>query len=303
VLRAAVLGLAHRKAIRSIATSGIGRRVALRFVAGETLDDAVKVIRKLDAAGASASIDYLGENVVDLDLAANAARVYERALDRIRAENLPASVSLKLTQMGLDLDPAVAYAHAEAIAGRARAAGTSVTLDMEDHSYTERTLEMCVRLSAAHPGHVGVALQACLKRSAVDLDRLISAGVHVRLCKGAYREPRSLAYQRRGSVAAAFARLAERLLGSGSYAMIATHDEDLIARAIAEARRRGLARDRFEFQMLYGVRRELQQRLVAQGYRLRVYVPFGDQWYPYLTRRIAERPANVRFFAEALIRK
>ena len=303
MFRNVVLGVARRPFVRRIATGGAGRRVALRFVAGETLDDAIRVISDLNERGADVSIDYLGENVTDVGQATTATGVYMDALERISAEGLRANVSAKLTQLGLDVDPRLAYAHAEQIAAKAEGLATSVTLDMEDHTYTDRTIDTCLRLSGAHPRGVGIAIQAYLKRTPADLERLITAGVHVRLCKGAYREPRALAFRRRERISDAFRTLTTRLLGSGSYPMIATHDEALIAHAIAEARRLGMGRDAFEFQMLYGVRRELQARLLGEGYRLRVYVPFGDQWYPYLTRRIAERPANVRFFAEALLRK
>jgi proline dehydrogenase len=303
VLRGLVLGVARRPFVRKIATGGSGRRVALRFVAGESLDDAIRVIRELNAAGAEVSIDYLGENITDAAQASAATMVYLRALERIAGEGLRANLSLKLTQIGLDLDPKLAYGNAESIVGKAAGYGNDVTLDMEDHRYTERTIDTCLRLSGAHPGSVGIAIQAQLKRTPADLERLIGAGVHVRLCKGAYKEPLSLAFRRRARVQEAYERLATRLLGSGTYAMVATHDEVLIRHAVAEVARLGRAPGSYEFQMLYGVRRELQQRLVREGERLRVYVPFGDQWYPYLTRRIAERPANVRFFAEALLRK
>jgi proline dehydrogenase len=303
VLRGTVLGIANRPWVRKVATGGLGRRVALRFVAGETLDDAIEVIARLNGMGASVSIDYLGENVADPSQARAAADVYREAIERIAGRGLDADVSVKLTQLGLDVDPSLAYANAESVVARAAVAGTAVTLDMEDHRSTDRTVDAALRLSGAHPGSIGIALQACLKRTPRDLDRVTAAGIRVRLCKGAYKEPRALAWQRRRRVAQAFRALTARLLASDAYAMIATHDEALIEHAIGEVKLRARSRETFEFQMLYGVRRELQQQLLARGYRLRVYVPFGDQWYPYLTRRIAERPANVRFFAEALLRK
>lgn len=303
MFRNLVLGIAGRPAVRRAATGGIGRRVALRFVAGETLDDALRVIGELNAAGASVSIDYLGENVTDASHAAAATGVYVRALEQVAGHGLRANVSVKLTQLGLDFDPRTAYVHAERICATASTYGTTVTLDMEDHRYTDRTIDTCLRLSGAHPATVGIAIQAYLRRTPADLERLIDAGVGVRLCKGAYREPRAIALKRRHRVEEAYGRLATRLLGSRSYAMIATHDEDLIRGALGEARRLARPRDTFELQMLYGVRRELQRQLLAEGHPLRIYVPFGDQWYPYLTRRIAERPANVRFFAEALVRR
>ncbi|MCA1830774.1 MAG: proline dehydrogenase family protein [Actinomycetota bacterium] len=303
MLRSLVVGVAHNKLIRKAATGGAGRKVATRFVAGESLGEAIRVIRELNAEGASVSIDYLGENVTDLGHAAAATDMYVRALDAIGRERLLANVSVKLTAIGLDVDPAAAERNARAITERARDAGTSVTLDMEDHHYTDRTVDACVRLAGEFPGAAGVALQAYLRRTGHDLERLVESGAHVRLCKGAYLEPRAIAYRARKDVDAAFKDLATRLLASTSYAMIATHDEEMIRHAESEARRLGRAQETYEFQMLYGVRRELQSRLLSRGENLRVYVPYGEQWYPYLTRRIAERPGNVRFFAEALFRK
>jgi proline dehydrogenase len=303
VIRGLVLGVAGRPAIRKAVTGGIGRRVALRFVAGETLSAAIEVTRRLNGEGFAVSLDHLGENVTDPVQAASAAAVYGDAVTAIHIGGMDADVSMKLTQLGLDLDPALAYEHARGVVARADAAGTSVTLDMEDHRYTDSTIDACLRLSGSHQSAIGVAIQAGLKRSPADLERLIAAGVQVRLCKGAYKETRARAYQRRARVSSAFADLATRLLDSRAYPMIATHDEELVRHAIAEVARRQRPRSTFEFQFLYGVRRELQQRLRDEGYRVRIYVPFGDQWYPYLTRRIAERPANLRFFAESLLRK
>jgi proline dehydrogenase len=303
VLRSVVLGVSGRKFVRRAVTRGAGRAVALRFVAGERLEDAVRVITELNAAGVDVSVDHLGENVEDLAAAAAARDVYLTVLDRVASERLRANVSVKLTQMGLDVDEAAARANAEQIAARAAAAGTSMTLDMEDHRYTDRTIDACLDLQARHPGSVGLALQAYLLRTPGDLDRCTAARVHVRLCKGAYKEPHAIAHRSRLKVSEAYARLTTRLLESPSYAMIATHDEPLIEHAASEVRRLGRAPDTFEFQMLYGVRREMQRTLLERGFRVRVYVPFGGEWYPYLMRRIAERPANIRFFTEALLRK
>jgi proline dehydrogenase len=302
VLKGVVLGVANRRFVHRMATGGIGRRVALRFVAGESLDDAVAAISALNAAGASVTVDHLGENVTDLDQAKTAAGVYLTTIDRIASEGLSSTVSIKLTQLGLDIDGGHAFELVDQVVSRAASVGSSVTIDMEDHRYTERTVETAQRLGRAHPGAVGVAVQAYLHRSAADLERLIDARVAVRLCKGAYREPRSMAYRRRAEVDAAYARLANRLLTSEAYPMIATHDERLVDHVIRQAANVKRAPGTFEFQMLYGIRRELQNRLISDGHRVRVYVPFGSQWYPYLVRRIAERPANVRFFIEALVR-
>jgi proline dehydrogenase len=302
VLRAAVLGVANRRVMRRIVTGGLGRRVALRFVAGEDLEHAVSVIRALNEEGASVSIDHLGENVTTIEQAKAAAAAYITALDAISADKLNADISVKLTQLGLDVDSAQAFDLIEGVVARAASGGVSVTLDMEDHRYTDRTVENALRLARSHPGRIGIAVQAYLFRTAADLERLIDAKVQVRLCKGAYLEPRALAIRRRADVDAAFARLANRLITSPTYAMIATHDQRLVDHVITQAEKVGRARETFEFQMLYGIRRELQKRLLDQGFRLRVYVPYGGEWYPYLMRRIAERPANIRFFIEALVR-
>lgn len=302
MFKSVVLGVAGRSVVRRAVTTGVGRRVALRFVAGEDLDAAVGVTRNLNRQDLDVSLDYLGENVNDLTQAATAARVYAEALERIGAEGLRANVSVKLTQLGLDVDGASCFELADALVRRAGEAGTSVTLDMEDHRYTDRTVDVCLRLAERYADRVGVALQAYLRRTPEDLERLITRPVHVRLCKGAYQEPRTLALRSSAEVDAAYAALATRLIESPAYAMIATHDERLVDHAIREIDRTGRIPETFEFQMLYGVRRELQRRLLDRGYRTRVYVPFGSQWYPYLMRRIAERPANVRFFAEALLR-
>lgn len=302
MLRSLVLGIANRKMVRRAVTSGLGRRVALRFVAGERLDDAIAVSRRLNARSADASLDYLGENVTEVEQAAAAARVYRDALEAIQAEGLRANISVKLTQLGLDLPGDHDVGLIDGVVARAAAAGSTVTLDMEDHRTTDRTIDACLRLAGSFPGTVGVAIQAYLHGTPADLERLAGADVQVRLCKGAYREPRAIAHRRRADVDAAFASLTVRLLGSPLYAMIATHDERLIEHAKRQIRTLGRARDSYEFQMLYGVRRELQQRLIAEGHQVRIYLPFGGQWYPYLMRRIAERPANVRFFLESLAR-
>ena len=297
-----MLGVANRKVARRLATGGLGRKVALRFVAGEDLDHAIEAMRAINEQGAPASVDYLGENVTDLEQAKAAAGVYLATLDRIATEGLSSGISVKLTQLGLDIDGSHAFDLIEGIVARAAEIRTGVTLDMEDHRYTERTVETAVRLGGSYPGAVGVAIQACLHRTPADLERLIEARVQVRLCKGAYLEPQEIAYRRRSEVDAAFARLANRLITSESYAMIATHDERLIDHVLKQVARTKRAPGTYEFQMLFGVRRELQRKLIADGYRLRVYVPFGSEWYPYLMRRIAERPANVRFFLESLAR-
>lgn len=283
-------------------TGGAGRQVALRFVAGEKLEDAIEVTRALNRDGADVSLDHLGEGITDPGRAKAAAGSYLAALAEITRYSLSANLSVKLTQLGLDVDPGACAVHAEEITAAAAAAGTSVTLDMEDHHYTDRTLTACISLARAHPFAAGLALQAYLRRTAEDLERLIVEPVQIRLCKGAYKEPRAIAFRSRKEVDASYAALASRLIASPAYAMIATHDEPLIDHAIGEIQRTKRAPGTYEFQMLYGVRRPLQRRLIERGHALRVYVPYGSQWYPYLMRRIAERPASMRFFAEALLR-
>ena len=301
-LRSFILAVANRPIVRRLVTGGVGRRVALRFVAGEDLEDALKVVKGLNERGMTASIDHLGENVTDATAAQAATDVYRNAIERVEAAGLRANLSVKLTQMGLDIDEEFALGNAAVVAARTAEAGSTVTLDMEDHRYTGRTIDTALRLAHRYPERIGVAVQTYLYRTPEDVDRLNAAGVQIRLCKGAYREPRGIAHQRREEVDAAFARLLVRVLESNVYPMVATHDPRLVAHALRQIVT--LHRDpaTFEFQMLLGVRRDLQEQLVAKGYRVRVYVPFGTEWYPYFMRRLAERPANIRFFLRQLVR-
>lgn len=301
LLRGAILAVANRPSIRRLFTGGAGRRVALRFVAGEDLDDALAVAKSLRERGFEVSLDYLGENVTDLGAAQAATDVYRTAIERVEAAGLRADLSVKLSQLGLDLDPEVALGNAAIVAARAAEADSTMTLDMEDHRYTDRTIDTCLRLAHRYPERIGVAVQTYLYRTPDDVERLIRERVRVRICKGAYREPRRIAYKRPEDVDAAYAGLLVRLLEADAYPMIATHDGRLIRHAMKTARALGRDQGTFEFQMLYGVRRDLQQELAGEGYRVRVYVPFGTEWYPYLVRRIAERPANLRFFLRQLV--
>jgi proline dehydrogenase len=293
-----VLAVTRRGPVRRLFTGGRwGRRVAMRFVAGETLDEAVRVTRDLNARGFTVSLDHLGEHVSDARLAAQARDQYLACIDRIAAEGLDANISVKLTQLGLSLDRAVAERSLGDLAARAAAAGTTVTVDMEESPLTQATLDLYCRAQAAH-GNLGIALQAYLHRTPGDLARVLPLGGHIRLCKGAYDEPEEVALRRRDQVDAAFsALLGDLMAAEGTRPAVATHDHRMVAAAGDLARGR---RQPFEFQMLYGVRPSLQAELVAGGYPLRVYVPYGESWYPYLTRRIAERPSNVWFFARAL---
>jgi proline dehydrogenase len=303
VLRFPLLRMARSDLLRRVAGgSGLARRIAYRYVAGETPASAIGVSRRLNEAGLSAEIDYLGENVRDADEARSACRVYTGLLEGIEAAGVGAEVSLKLTQMGLDIDFELCRQNVQEVVERAAALGNFVWLDMESSDYTDRTLHAYMALRARNT-NVGVAVQSALYRSKEDVRSLLDAGGTVRLCKGAYLEPASIAYQRKRDVDRSFAMLAEMLLASGRRQAIATHDDKLIKYTIRHARSLGIDQGQYEFQMLHGVRRDLQKRLVREGFNVRVYVPFGKYWYPYLMRRLAERPANLMFFASSIVRE
>lgn len=275
----------------------VGRRVALRFVAGESLDDAVAAARRSNQAGMTVSMDHLGEHVTDRRAAESARDDYLACLDRIAAERLDANISIKLTQLGMGLDDDLCARSLDALAARAAELSLTVTIDMEESAHTGVTLDMYEQAQKEH-GNLGVALQAYLRRTPEDLRRVAPLGGHIRLCKGAYDEPDDLAFQRRREVDAAFDRLSEMLMDQvDAKPAIASHDEERIAFAIDLAEGRSAP---WEIQMLYGIREPLQRSLVEDGHPLRVYIPYGDAWYPYLTRRIAERPANLWFFLRAL---
>jgi proline dehydrogenase len=277
-----------------------GRALARRFVAGDTLEEAVAVARRLNAEGFLVSLDLLGEQVHDVDSALAATEEYLECLDRVKVDGLDANISVKPTQLGLAIDESLAMTAIERLGARAAEAGTTVTIDMEDSRYTEATLRLFEK-GQAGAGNLGVAIQACLHRTPSDLRRVIPLGGHLRLCKGAYVEPPEIALTSGEEVDQAFASQLRTLMASPSTTpAIATHDTALVDLS------RLLAQDRkgpFEFQMLYGVRSELQRQLVAEGFPLRIYLPFGSQWYPYLTRRLAERPANALFFARAVLQR
>jgi proline dehydrogenase len=283
-------------------TSPAARRLSTRFVAGETLEQALEVARKLKAEGITVTLDHLGESVTTLEEAAEARDVYLRTLDAIHAMGTDGNVSLKLTQFGLDLGTAECVANVERLVARAAELGSFVRVDMESSEYTDRTLNLVHELHAKH-GAVGVVIQAYLYRSQADTEKLCAAGIRVRLCKGAYLEPAAVAYPRKSDVDAAYLSLTKCLMERGVYPALATHDEALIRRIRQFADERRVPRDAFEFQMLYGIRRDLQRRLAADGYRVRLYVPFGKAWYPYYMRRLAERPANVFFILRNLFRR
>jgi proline dehydrogenase len=305
VLRAAFISLSESKSLRSAAEkTWAGQRLSRRFVAGTTIDDALAATRAVNQLGLSVSVDNLGENVSNAAEARHSAQLYHQMLDRMSEHGLNANVSLKLTHMGLDVDEAMAYQISSEVVEDAARVGNFVRVDMEGSAYTQRTLDFVRRLHAAPglAGHVGAVIQSYLYRSEKDIDQLLGEGIRVRLCKGAYKEPPEIAFPAKADVDANYVKLMKMLLKSGVYHGIATHDERMIRATIGFAQQEKIPASAFEFQMLYGVRRDLQQRLVKEGWRCRVYIPFGTEWYPYLMRRLAERPANAIFIIKNLFR-
>jgi proline dehydrogenase len=282
-------------------TSSPARRLATRFVAGETLEQALAVAQKLKSEGIYVTLDHLGESVTNLEEAAAARDVYLGVLDALHHAGLEANVSLKLTQFGLDLSAGQCLDNVERLAERAAALGGFVRVDMEASNYVDRTLDLVTQIHARR-GVVGAVIQAYLFRSRADIEALNARRIRVRLCKGAYLEPGSVAFADKGDVDRKYLELAKLLLDSGTYPALATHDEAVVAQIKQYVAARKISRDAFEFQMLYGIRRDLQRQLVSEGYRLRLYVPFGSAWYPYYMRRLAERPANVLFVIRNLFR-
>ncbi len=305
MLRQAFLYLSNQQRIfRFVRDNRFANRFAQRFVAGETLEDALRAVELLNKKGITASLDLLGESVRTEREAQAAGREILTMLDRINERRLQSNVSLKLTQMGLDISEELCVALMHDIVGRARDLRTFVRIDMEGSSYTERTLRLFEdRLHPSYGDHVGIVLQSYLYRTLADVERAIAIKARVRLCKGAYKEAATVAYPEKADVDANYVRCMHKLLSEGNYPALATHDERLIKEAKRYARANGIGADRFEFQMLYGIRRDLQERLVREGWRMRVYVPFGTQWYPYLMRRLAERPANIAFITANVMRE
>ena len=275
--------------------------VTHRFVAGEELRDAVEAIRQLNLKNISASFDHLGESITSEAETRNEVNEYVRVLDSIEENKLNSNVSVKLTQLGLDVGLDVCYANTRKIVEAALRYNNFVRIDMEDSTKTDGTLEVFRRLRSEFD-NVGIVVQAYLYRSEKDVEDLLKVGARIRLCKGAYKEPPSVAFASKDDVDANYVRLTRLLLTSGIYHGIATHDENMVTAARAFAEERNISRDRFEFQMLYGIRRDLQETLVQQSYRMRVYVPYGRYWYPYFMRRLAERPANVWFVLRNVIK-
>lgn len=286
---------------RFVTRNPIARRVARRFVAGEAMNDAMAVVEKLMAQGMDITLDCLGENVHTPEAAARAADQYREILQALRARGLRSHMSLKLTQLGLDLGEDLCLENLERILADAVTDDTFVRVDMEGSEYTERTIRIVERAHEKYP-NVGIVIQSYLRRSVDDIARLNAQGIRVRLCKGAYAEPPDVAYQSKAEVDANFVRLMQDLMAAGHYPAMATHDEAMIRATIDFARARGIAPTAYEFQMLYGIRRDRQVGLRREGYNLRVYVPFGTEWYPYFMRRLAERPANLVFILTAFVR-
>lgn len=296
MMRTTLLWLSRQQSIFNfVRRNRLARGFASRFVPGETLDEALAVTRELQSRGLTVTLDLLGESVTSPAEAEEARDTYIDILRAMQREGFEVNASLKPTQMGLDIDPVLYQASVRAILNVARETDGFVRIDMESSAYTQRTLDFFEELAPTFVNQTGVVIQAALRRSTADVERLITLGARVRLCKGAYLEPPSVAYPDKKDVDAHYIRLMERLLTAGHYPGIATHDEAMIAHARRFVAERGIAPDRFEFQMLYGVRRDLQDALVREGFRMRVYLPFGSQWYPYLMRRLAERPANIAF--------
>jgi proline dehydrogenase len=306
MLRSLFIGLSENKPLRHFAeTSPIGLRFSSRFVAGTQLPDVVRATESVNAQGATVSIDNLGENVTNADEARQSAELYHQMLDEIASRKLKANISLKLTHMGLDVDPDLAFRQVTELVDHAVRIDNFVRVDMEGSPYTQKTIDF-VRSLHRLPGQdkkVGTVIQSYLYRSEDDVKTLLADGIRIRLCKGAYKEPADIAFPKKADVDANYVKLAKMLLLSGIYHGLATHDEKIIATMKQFATVEKIPPTAYEFQMLYGVRRDMQEQLMREGYGLRVYIPFGTEWYPYFMRRLAERPANVFFIARNMLRR
>ncbi len=306
ILRSAFIALSRNQPIRHFAeSSSLGRRMSSRFVAGMEIDDVLKAAASLETQGIASTLDSLGENVNTPEEARHSADIYHRLLDAIESRHLNANVSVKLTQMGMDLGQELAGEIVSGLVDHAVAAKTFVRVDMEGSEYTQATIDLVRGLHSvpANRGHVGIVIQAYLLRSEQDIATLTADGIRIRLCKGAYKEPPGVAFPEKADVDANFVNLTHALLTSGIYHGIATHDEAMVSATKQFVRESRIEPKSFEFQMLYGVRRDLQRALVAEGFNVRVYVPFGAEWYPYFMRRLAERPANVLFIAKNMLKQ
>jgi proline dehydrogenase len=307
VLRALFISLSESRSLRAFAErSTIGQRLSSRFVAGTEVEDALRATQSVNQAGMSVSVDNLGENVTNVEEARASVQLYHQLLDQIAARRLDANVSLKLTHMGLDVDESLARDLVSGLVAKAAAMvpPNFVRVDMEGSAYTQRTLDFVHELhhQPGKQGRVGAVIQSYMRRAESDIEKLLAEGIRIRLCKGAYKEPPEIAFQKKSEVDANYVKLMKILMESGIYHGLATHDEKIINQAKAYATKKRISRDAFEFQMLYGIRRDQQHALVTQGWRMRVYIPFGAEWYPYLMRRLAERPANALFIARNLFR-
>ena len=305
MLRATFIALSQSKSLRSFAEkSAIGQRLSSRFVAGTTIEEALRATQAMNQLGLGVSIDNLGENVTNAAEAQHSAQLYHQLLNQMASRGMNANVSLKLTHMGLDVNEAMAYEITSGLVEHAAKIGNFVRVDMEGSAYTQKTLDFVRRLhkNPGYAGRVGAVIQSYLYRSEDDVQQLIADGIRIRLCKGAYKEPPEIAFEKKSDVDANYVKLMKILLQSGIYHGIATHDENMIQATVDFARHERIPASAFEFQMLYGVRRDLQQKLVKEGWRCRVYIPFGTEWYPYFMRRLAERPANAIFILKNLLR-
>lgn len=308
MLRATFIALSESKSLRAIAErSSFGQRTSARFVAGTQVADAIRAAATVNQFGAGVSIDNLGENVTNIDEARASARLYHDLLDAIAANDLNANISLKLTHMGLDVDEKMAFDIVRNLVTKAARMTPKnfVRVDMEGSAYTQRTLNFVHELHRVpgNAGNVGTVIQSYMRGAEADVEKLLADRIRIRLCKGAYKEPDNIAFQKKSEVDSNYVKLMKVLMKSGVYHGLATHDEAIINEAKTFAKQDGVAADAFEFQMLHGIRRDLQQSLVKEGWRVRVYIPFGTEWYPYFMRRLAERPANVFFIAKNLLRK
>jgi len=306
MLRSLFIGLSESQRLRHFAeNSSLGLRFSSRFVAGMQLEDVIRATEVVNGWGASVSVDNLGENVTNADESKHSAELYHRLLDEISTRKLNANVSLKLTHMGLDVSEELAFGLVTELVDHAVRINSFVRVDMEGSPYTQRTLDFVRQLHRlpGHAGRVGTVIQSYLYRSEKDVDELLSERIRIRLCKGAYKEPPEIAFPKKVDVDANYLKLAQTLMKSGVFHGLATHDEKIIAQLKQFASAENIPASAYEFQMLYGVRRDLQQQLVREGYGLRVYIPFGTEWYPYFMRRLAERPANVFFIARQMLRK
>ena len=302
MLRSLLLYLSERESPKKLLTGNpFGRRLASRFIAGEDLEDALRVVRRLNGEGFMVTLDCLGESVHQAAAADVACQTYLQLLDRLAAEKLDSHVSVKLTQLGLAIDEALARRNLAQLAESARRHHNFVRVDMEGSAFTDATLRVFCSVDAPRDV-VGIAIQSYLRRTESDVDELLQRGVRIRLVKGAYKEPPDIAFAHKREVDENYQKLTQQLLTSGIYHAIATHDERIIAATEGFARTRGISPDRFEFQFLYGIRRQLQRALIKQGWRVRLYVPYGREWYAYFMRRLAERPANLLFLMRNLFR-